>query len=180
VLIHLSVILTSACAQAFGKDAAARALLAAEAAKAEAALKALARQLDAGTATSGVFDPVQVALEMLGVIEPGQTGSDRDRAVVLARVQPKLMELYGRDICGVTDLSQLSPELQGAFARILAADCLLSFPAVPTPRAAMLLGMVAPAEQILRYQSFVYDARPALRVEPFWGRRHARPHPGAC
>lgn len=179
-LLHLSTILTSACAQAFGIAAPARTLLAADAARAEAALRALARQLDTGSATSGAFDVVQVALEMLGVIEPGQTGSDKDSAVVLARVQPKLMELYGRDICGVTDLSLLAPELQGAFARILAADCLLSFPAVPAPRAAMLLGMVSAAEQTLRYQSFVYDARSPLRVEQFWGRRHCRPDPGAC
>ncbi|BAQ43971.1 hypothetical protein [Methylobacterium aquaticum] len=180
VLIHLSAILTSVCAQAFGKDATLRALLAGEATKAETALRALARQLDTGSATSGTYDVVQATLEMLGVIEPGQTGSDRDRAVVFARVQPKLMELYGRDICGVTDLSQLTPELQGAFARCLAADCLLSFPAVPASRAAMLLGMVPAAEQVLRWQSFVYDARPPLRVEPFWGRRHCRPDPGAC
>lgn len=172
VLIHLSVILTSACSQAFGKDANTRTLLAAEAAKAEAALKALARQLDTGTAVSSYFDPVQVALEHLGIVAAGQTASAADRAVVTARVQPKLLELRGRDICGVTDLSLLSPELQGAFARILAADCALSFTEVEPQRLALLLAAVPEAERILRYQSFVYDARPPMQVEAFWGRRH--------
>lgn len=171
VLIHLSVILTSACSQAFGKDANTRTLLAAEAAKAEAALKALARQLDTGSAVSGQFDPVQVVLEHIGIVSAGQTASAADRAVIEARVQPKLLELHGRDICGVTDLSLLSPELQGAFARILAADCALSFSEVAPQRLALLQSAVAEAEQILRYQSFVYDARRPMRVEAFWGRR---------
>lgn len=171
LLIHLSVILTSACSQAFGKDAATRTLLAGEAAKAEVSLKALARQIDTGTAVSGYFDPVQVALEHLGIVAAGQTASAKDRAVVEARVQPKFMELRGRDICGVTDLSELSLELQGAFARILAADCALSFSEVPPQRLALLLAAVPEAESILRYQSFVYDARRPMRIERFWGRR---------
>ncbi|KQO88885.1 hypothetical protein ASF36_23960 [Methylobacterium sp. Leaf90] len=171
VLIHLSVILTSACAQAFGKDADTRTLLAADALRAESALKALARQLDTGTAVSTVFDPVQVALEQLGIVAAGQTASAADRAVVEARVQPKLLELRGRDICGVTDLSELSTELQNAFARILAADCALSFSEVTPQRLVLLLAAVPEAESILRYQSFVYDARRPMRVEPFWGRR---------
>lgn len=172
VLIHLSVILTSACSQAFGKDANTRTLLAAEAVKAEAALKALARQLDKGSAVSGRFDPVQVALEQIGIVSAGQSASAADRAVIDARVQPKLLELHGRDICGVTDLSLLSPELQGAFARILAADCALSFSEVPPQRLAFLQAAVPEAERILRYQSFVYDARRPMRLEAFWGRRH--------
>lgn len=171
VLIHLSVILTSACSQAFGKDAATRTLLAGEAAKAEISLKALARQLDTGVAVSGLFDPIQVALEHLGIVSAGQTASNADRAVVAARLQPKFMELRGRDICGVTDLSQLSTELQGAFARLLAADCATSFAEVPPGRIAMLRADVPEQEQILRYQSFVYDARPPMRVERFWGGR---------
>ncbi|GAA0267239.1 hypothetical protein LNAOJCKE_2989 [Methylorubrum aminovorans] len=171
VLIHLSVILTSACSQAFGKDAATRTLLAGEAAKAEISLKALARQLDTGVAVSGVFDPVQVALEHLGIVSAGQTASAKDRAVVGARLQPKFMELRGRDICGVTDLSQLSTELQGAFARLLAADCATSFAEVPPARIAMLMAAVPEQEHILRYQSFVYDVRPAMRLERFWGGR---------
>ncbi|OAH19238.1 hypothetical protein AX289_31430 [Methylorubrum populi] len=171
VLIHLSVILTSACSQAFGKDAGTRTLLAGEAAKAEISLKALARQLDTGVAVSGYFDPIQVALEHLGIVSAGQTASNADRAVVAARLQPKFMELRGRDICGVTDLSQLSPELQGAFARILAADCATSFAEVPPARIAMLRTDVPEQEQILRFQSFVYDARPPMRLERFWGGR---------
>lgn len=169
--LHLSVILTSACAQAFGKDKDTRALLAAEAMRAESLLKALARQLDTGVAVSGVFDPIQVALEHLGIVSAGQTASVADRAVIESRVQPKLMELRGRDICGVTDLSQLTADLQGAFARILAAECAASFAEVPADRAMMLKADVAEQERILRYQSFIYDARRPMRIERFWGRR---------
>ncbi|MCC0807512.1 hypothetical protein FPV16_14950 [Methylobacterium sp. W2] len=171
VLIHLATILTSACSQAFGIGVETRTLLAGEAKRAEAALKALARQLDVGTATSSVFDPVQVVLEMLGIVAAGQTATDKDRAVITARVQPKLLELYSRDICGVPDISLLAPELQSAFAQCLAADCALSFSEMAPARVAMLAAMVPAAEQRLRYASFVYDVRPALRTEAFWGRR---------
>lgn len=169
--IHLSAVLASACAQAFGVPTERRLVLRTEATSAEDAMRRLTRQFDAGSATSTVFDPIQVVLEVLGIVQAGQTASEKDRAVVMARVQPKLLELHGRDICGVTDLSLLSPELQGAFTRILAADCVMAFAEVPPARIAMLKAEVGPAEQVLRYQSFVYDARPPMRVESFWGRR---------
>lgn len=170
-LLQLSVVLTSACAMAWGLPADVRQALKAEAVLAENALRLIARQLDTGTATSTVFDPIQAVLEMLGVVSAGQTASDKDRAVVAARVQPKLLELRGREICGVTDLSLLTPELQGAFVRLLAAECALAFPSVAPARLALLTGMVPEAERILRRQSFVYDARPPMRAERFWGRR---------
>lgn len=175
-LPHLANILTASCAQAFGIDRESRILFAAEAVKAETALKALARQLDGGPGTAGYFDPEQAALEMLGIVAAGQSASAKDRAVVAARVQPLLQSLRGRDICGVEDISQLTGNLQAEFARLLAADCALSFGEVPPARIAMLQGMVAAAEQSLRYQSFIYDARRPMRIDAgaLGGRRPCR------
>lgn len=179
VFLFVADVVAYACRTPFGITGAKADELKAKADQGEAELRGMARQFDAGTATSGLFDPVQATLEMLGIVAAGQTASDQDRCVVLARVQPLLLELYGRDICGVTDLSLLSTELQRAFTRCLAADLALSFTAVPADRVVMLMQLVPAAEGVLRYQSFVYDARPPLRVDAFWGRRCARPFSGA-
>ena len=170
-LIPLEHVLALACAPSFPIPVADLVPLKAVADQAEAALKRIARQLDVGTATSTVFDPVQAALEMIGVVSAGQSASEKDRAVVHARVQPLLMSLRGRDICGVSDLSDLSIELQSAFAKLLAAECAASFSDVPPSRVVWLESKVPAAEQALRYQSFVYDARPPIKIERFWGYR---------
>lgn len=165
-LLPLSVVLTSACAMAWGLPGDVRKALRVEADLAEAQLRRQTRQLDTGAGTSGVFDVIQAALEALGVVSAGQSGSAKDRATVSARIQPLLWSLRGRDICGVTDVSELSSNLQSEFARLLAADCVFAFSDVPPARAALLKSEVPAAEQSLRYQSFVYDALPPVQVDP--------------
>ncbi len=128
VFLYVADVIAYACRTPFGITGAKEEMLTKAAGEAEAALNGMARQYDAGTATSTVFDPVQAALEHLGVIAGGQSASEKDRAVVHARVQPLLMSLRGRDICGATDPSMLSESLKGEFAKLLALECVLSFP----------------------------------------------------
>lgn len=165
LFLYVADIVAAACLTPFGITGTKAESLVTAAATAEATLKVLSRQFDADVGTSSFYDVVQAAIEMLGVVTAGQSASAKDRAVVTARVRPLLQDLRGRDICGVADVSELSVGLQETFAKLLAASCALSFSEIPLARVALLKGEVPAAESALRYQSFVYDALPPMRVD---------------
>ncbi|MDO9353920.1 MAG: hypothetical protein Q7T55_09505, partial [Solirubrobacteraceae bacterium] len=122
-LLQLSVILTSACAMAWGLPADVRKALKDEALLAEAALHRQARQLDTSTGTSGDFDLSQSVLEMLGVVGAGQTATANDRNVITARIPTVLADLRLREVISIADVATADDATLLPLTNILAARC---------------------------------------------------------
>lgn len=111
-------------------------------------------------------DLIARVLKNLGVLAAGQAPSDEDRAEVDGLIEPVCAKLF-RD--GVAKLA--GDEIDDAaflpLADLVAEKAMVPF-GISGQKAAELMGLAEQARTDLRLAYRVYDARPPMRLEPFW------------
>lgn len=110
-------------------------------------------------------------LKDLGVLAAGQAPSDEDRAEVDDLIEPVCAKLLDDGVAKLTG-DEIEDAAYLPLAAIIAEAALVPF-GIAGQKAADLVALADRARMDLRLAYRVYDARPPMRIEPFWGRRVA-------
>jgi len=113
-------------------------------------------------------DLIKRVLKDVGVLAAGQSPSDEDRAEIDDLIEPVCAKLYADGIAKVTG-DEIDDAIYLPLAACVAEAAMLPF-GIGGTRAQELAAGAAQARMDLRLAYRVYDARPPLRTEAFWGR----------
>ncbi|MCJ2107851.1 hypothetical protein MKK70_21220 [Methylobacterium sp. E-041] len=109
-------------------------------------------------------------LKDLGVLAAGEAPSDEDRAEIDDLVEPICAKLLDDGVAKLNG-DEVDDAAYLPLAAIIAETALVPF-GISGTKAAELRGLAEQARMDLKLAYRVYDARPPMRVEPFWGRRN--------
>lgn len=114
-------------------------------------------------------DLIARVLKNLGVLAAGEAPSDEDRAEIDDFIVPVCAKLFADEVAKI-DGDQIADAVYLPLADIIAEKAMLPF-GIGGAKAQELMALAEKARTDLKLAYRVYDARPPLRVEPFWGRR---------
>lgn len=108
-------------------------------------------------------------LKNLGVLAAGQAPSDEDRAEIDDLIEPVCAKLLDDSIAKLNG-DEIDDAAYLPLAAIIAEAAMVPF-GIAGQKASDLVALADRARMDLRLAYRVYDARPPMRIEPFWGRR---------
>lgn len=114
-------------------------------------------------------DLIARVLKNLGVLAAGQAPSDEDRAEVDDLIDPVCAKLLD-DGAAKLNGDEIDDAAYLPLARIIAEEAMTPFGIAGT-KAQQIAAAAEQARTDLKLAYRVYDARPPMRLEPFWGRR---------
>lgn len=114
-------------------------------------------------------DLIARVLKNLGVLAAGQSPSDEDRAEVDDLIEPVCAKLLDDGVAKLNG-DEIDDAAYLPLAAILAEAAMVPF-GIAGAKASDLVALAAQARMDLRLAYRVYDARPPMRIERFWGRR---------
>lgn len=111
-------------------------------------------------------------LKNLGVLAAGQAPSDEDRAEVDDLIDPVCAKLLDDGVAKLNG-DEIDDAAYLPLARIVAEQAMTPF-GISGQKAAEIATAAEQSRTDLKLAYRVYDARPPMRLEQFWGRRHGR------
>lgn len=112
-------------------------------------------------------------LKNLGVLAAGESPSDEDRAEIDDLIEPICAKLLDDGVAKLNG-DEIDDAAYLPLAAIIAETALVPF-GIGGAKAAELRGLAEMARTDLKLAYRIYDIRPPLRIEPFWGRRGGAP-----
>ena len=106
-------------------------------------------------------------LKNLGVLAAGEDPANEDRAEVDDLIEPTCAKLFDDGVAKLTG-DEIADAAYLPLAAIVAEAALVPF-GIGGTKAAELRGLAEQARMDLRLAYRVYDARPPVRIEAFWG-----------
>ncbi|POR42569.1 hypothetical protein [Methylobacterium sp. V23] len=117
-------------------------------------------------------DLIKRVLKDVGVLAAGQQPSDEDRAEIDDLIEPVCAKLLADEVAKVNG-DEIDDAVYLPLAAIIAEAAMVPF-GIGGTRAQEMMANAERARTSLQLAYKVYDARPPMRVEPFWGGCGAR------